>query len=154
MDALLGPGDGEACVELATGIQRRLRLVDRRERGDRGQVGRIGLCGEQLADRPVGDAHHPHLVVQHPRLVRDGLDHVVAVEILQGLEIVVRAARAAGAAHVHVDHREAHQVRERRDPALRAAGIGVAIARVLDQASGTERRPRAPTGCSPLGWRS
>ena len=63
---------------------------------------------------------------------------VVAVEALQRLEEVERAARAAGAAHVDVDDREAHQVGEDRDAALRAGRVGVAVARVLDQ-----RRRRA-----------
>ncbi len=63
----------------------------------------------------------------------DGLDHVVPVEALQRLEEVERAARATRAAHVHVDDREAHQVREHRDAARRPGRVGVAVARVLDE---------------------
>ena len=75
----------------------------------------------------------PDAMPEHPRLARHGLDHVIAVEVLQRLEVVKRAARAAGTAHVDVDDREPHQVRDRADPALRPGRIGVAIAGVLDQ---------------------
>ena len=118
--ALLGPGDGEARVEDAARIERRGRRVDRRERRDRLEVGRIELGREQLADRAVRDPHHPDLVVEHPRLVGDRLDDVVAVEVLQRLEEVEGAARAAGPAHVDVDDREAHEVREDGDAVDRA----------------------------------
>ena len=138
VDPLLGPVHGESRVEDAARIEGRLGGVEHRERRDRGQARRIRLRGEELADPAVGDAHHPHLVVQDPRLARDRLDHVVAVEALQRLEEVEGAARAAGAAHVHVDDREAHQVGEDRDPALRPGRIGVAVAGVLDQG---RRRP-------------
>ncbi len=131
--ALFGPGDREAGVEDAAGVERRRRRVDRRQRRDRLEVGRPGLSGEQLADRAVGDAEHADLVVEHPRLVGDRLDHVVAVEVLQRFEEVVGAARAAGPAHVHVDHREAHQVGEHGDAVFRAGRVRVPVARVLDQ---------------------
>jgi hypothetical protein len=39
-------------------------------------------------------------VAEDPRLARDGLDDVVAVEVLEGLEVVKRAARAGGPAQV------------------------------------------------------
>ena len=71
--------------------------------------------------------------MQHPRLARDGLDHVIAVEALQRLEVVKRAARATGPAHVDIDHREPEQVGDRRDPAVGSLRIGVAVAGVLDQ---------------------
>ena len=61
----------------------------------------------------------PTLWCSDPRLVGDGLDHVVAVEVLQPLEVVERPARAAGAAHVDVDHGEAEQGGDLADPALR-----------------------------------
>ena len=75
----------------------------------------------------------PTLWIEHPRLVGDRFDHVVAVEVLQRLEEVEGAARAAGAAHVHVDHGEAHQVGEHGDAVFRAGRVRVAVARVLDQ---------------------
>ena len=81
----------------------------------------------------VGDAHHPDLVVLHPGLIRDRLDHVVPVEALQRLEEVERATRAAGPAHVHVDDREAHQVRQDRDAVVRTSRVGVPVTRVFDQ---------------------
>jgi hypothetical protein len=71
-------------------------------------------------------------VVENPRLFGDRLDHVVAVEILIRFEEVEGAARAAGSAHVHVDHREAHQVREHRDAAFGAFRVRVPVAGVLD----------------------
>ena len=63
----------------------------------------------------------------------DRFDHVVAVEVLQLFEEVEGAARAAGAAHVHVHDGEAHQVRDYRDAVFGAFGVGVAVAGVLDQ---------------------
>src|SRR5207302_2222865 len=81
------------------------------------------------------------LVMGDPGLTRDGLDHVVAVEILKALEEVKRAARAAGAAHIDVDDREAERVGDHRDAALRTGWIRVSVAGVLDQ-----RRPRRSTG--------
>ncbi len=138
MDPLFGPFEREPGVEDAARIQRRLGVVDHRQRRDRGQVRRLGGGGEELADPAVGDPHHPDLIVQGPGLVRDRLDDVIAVEALQRLEEIEGAARAAGAAHIDVDDREAHQVREDRDPALRPGRIGVPIARVLDQ---RRRRP-------------
>ena len=72
-------------------------------------------------------------MIGDPRLPRDGLDHVVAVEVLERLEEVIRAARATCAAHIDVDDREPHQVGERRDPALGRVRVGVPVARVLDQ---------------------
>ena len=133
VDAVLGPLHREAGVEDAAGIERRLGGVDQRERCDRGQRGRVGLGGEELADAAVGDAHHSHLAELDPGLARHGLDHVVAVQALQRLEEVERAARAAGAAHVHVDDRHAHHVAQDRDAALRPGRVGVAVAPVLDQ---------------------
>ena len=133
VDALLGPVDGEARVEHAARVERRLRRVEHRQRRDRGQARRLPRGGEQLADAAVGDAHHPDLAVRDPGLAGDRLDDVVAVEALQRLEEVERAAGAAGAAHVDVDDGEAHQVGEDRDPALRAGRVGVAVAGVLDQ---------------------
>ena len=133
LDSVLGPLHGEAGVEHAAGIERGLGRVDQRDRGDRGQAGRVGLRGEELADPAVGDPHHPDLVVQRPRLAGNRLDHVVAVQALEWLEEVERTARAPRAAHVHVDHGEAHQVADDRDPALRPVGVRVAVAAVLDQ---------------------
>ena len=130
--ALNRPRDSEAGVKDAARVQRCCGRVDRRQRRDRLERRRVGLGGEQLADRPVGDPDHSDLVVEHPRLVGDGLDHVVAVEVLERLEEVVGAARAAGAAHAHVDDREPHRVQQRRDPVHRTAGVGVPVARVLD----------------------
>ena len=90
----------------------------------------------------------PTLWFLHPRLAGDRLDHVVAVEALQRLEEVERATRAAGAAHVHVDDREAHQVREHRDAARRSGRVGVAVARVLDQRRVRRQRTRGWSGSS------
>ena len=142
MDSLLGPGDREPRVQDAARIERRLRGVEHRERRDRRQARRVRLRGEQLADPAVGDSHHPDLVMENPRLPRDGLDHVVAVEALQRLEEVEGATRAAGAAHVHVDDREPHQVGEDGDPALRTGRVRVPVAGVLDQGGGGPRRNR------------
>ena len=129
------------------GIERRRRGVEDRQRRDGREAAAGWSCGrEQLADPAVGDAHHPDLVVPHPRLAGDRLDHVVAVEALQRLEEVEGATRAAGAAHVHVDDREAHQVREDRDAAGRSGRVGVPVARVLDQ-----RRVRRQRNAGPLG---
>ncbi len=139
MDPLLRPCHRETGVEDPARIQRGLGVVDHRQGRDRGQAGGIGLGGEQLADPAIGDAHHPHLVMQHPRLARDRLDHVVAVEVLERLEEVVGAAGAAGAAHVDVDDRKPHQVGDDRDPVLGTGRVGVSVAGVLDQ-----RRPRRP----------
>nr|WP_228430553.1 hypothetical protein [Baekduia soli] len=129
----LAHGQREARVEDPARVQRRRRVVDDRQGRDRRQARRVGGGHEELADAAVGDAHHADLVVQHPRLACDGLDHVVAVEALQRLEVVERAARAARAAHVDVDDRVAQQRRNLRDRALAAVGVGVAVARVLDQ---------------------
>ena len=119
VDPLFRPLEREAGVEDAARIERRLGVVDHRERRDRGQARRLRRGREELADAAVGDPHHPDFVVQHPGLAGDRLDDVVAVEALQRLEEVEGAARAAGAAHVDVDDREAHQVGDDRDPALR-----------------------------------
>ncbi len=172
--ALFGPRHREAGVEDAAGVERRRRRIDHRQRRDRLEVGRAQLRREQLADRAVGDAEHAHLVAEHPRLVGDRLDHVVAVEVLHVFEEVVGAARAAGSAHVHVDHREAHQVGEHRDAVFRAGRVRIPVARVLDQRrirrrvarrrharlrerreSGSSTAHRAhPPGCSAGGRRS
>ena len=144
MDALLGPLEGETGVEDAARVEGRLGAVDHRQRRDRCEAGRVRGGGEELADAAVGDAHHPDLAVRHPGLPRDRLDDVVAVERLERLEEVEGSAGAAGAPHVDVDDREAHQVRQDRDPALRSVGIRVAVSGVLDQgrgrSAGRERR--------------
>jgi hypothetical protein len=70
--------------------------------------------------------------MQGPALAGHGLDDVVAVERLVGLEVVERAARAARAAHVHVNDGEADQVADDGDAALGARRTGVPVARVLD----------------------
>jgi hypothetical protein len=81
VDALLGPVDGEAGVEDAAGIQRAaVAVVEHRQRGDAVEARGLRGSDEQLADARVADADHADLVVQHPRLRGDGLDHVVAVE--------------------------------------------------------------------------
>ena len=131
--ALLRPGHREACVEDAAREQRRRRRIDGRQRRDRLEGGRIELRYEQLADRAVGDAHHPDLVVQDPRLVGNGLYDVIPVEILQRLEEVERPTRATGATHVDVDHGESHEICENSDPILRSGGIRVPIARIFDK---------------------
>ena len=143
--ALLGPVDGEAGVEDAARVERRRRGVEDRERRDGRERRRLERSGEELADPAVGDAHHPDLVVLHPRLAGDRLDDVVAVEALQRLEEVEGAARATGAAHVDVDDREAHEVREDGDAALRSVRLGVPVARVLDQRR-VRRRVRGAAG--------
>ncbi len=131
--ALLGPFDREAGVEDAARVERGRCRIDHRQRRDRREAGGLGLGREQLADAAVGDAEHPDLAALHPRLVGDRFDHVVAVEVLQLFEEVKSAAGAPGAAHVHVDDREAHQVGEDRDAVFGPGGVGVAVARVLDQ---------------------
>ncbi len=88
--ALFGPGDCEAGVEDSAGVERRGRCVDRRERRDRLEAGRLQLRGEELADCAVGDPEHADLVTEDPGLVGDRFDHVVAIEILQRLEEVDR----------------------------------------------------------------
>ena len=127
------PLEGEARVQDPARIERRLAVVDHRQRRDRGQVGWVGLADEELADAAVGDAHQPDLAVEHPGLAGHRFDHVVSVQRLEPLEVVERAARAAGAAHVHVDHREAEDLGDRLDRALRPAGVRVAVPRVLDE---------------------
>ena len=131
--ALLAPRDREAGVEDPARVQRRRGVVDRRQRRDRVKVRRVGRGDEQLADRAVGDSQHPDLVVEHPRLMRHGLDHVIAIEALERLEVVKRAARASGPAHVDVDDGEPEQVRDLADAALGTGRVGVSITRVLDQ---------------------
>ena len=143
--ALPRPLDREAVVEDAAGVQRRRSGVEHRQRRDGGERRRLEPCGEQLADPAVRDAHHPDLVVLHPGLPGDGLDDVVAVEALQRLEEVEGATGAPGAAHVHVDDREAHQVREHRDAARRPLRVRVAVAGVLDQ-RGVRREERKAGG--------
>ena len=97
----------------------------------------------------------PDLVVEHPRLVGDRLDHVIAVEVLQRFEEVEGAARAAGPAHVHVDHGEAHQVGEHGDAVFRAGRVRVAVARVFDQRRVRRRvARRRHAGCGKVGkWK-
>ena len=130
---VLRPLRGEARVEDPAGIERRQRAVDHRQRCDRGEAGRPGRGDEQLADAAVGDPEHADPVVERPGLPGDRLDHVVAVERLQALEVVERASRATGAAHVHVHDRPAEQGCNRLDAALRAGRVGVAVAGVLDE---------------------
>ena len=144
------PRQREPGVEDPAGIERRLTVVDHRQRCDRGEVRRIRRADEQLADAAVGDPHRPDLVVQHPRLPGDGLDDVVAVEALEALEVVKRTARAAGAPHVDVDDGEAEQVRDLGEAAVRTVErICVAVAGVLN-----ERRVRALPGARECGRRS
>ena len=139
-DSVPGPREGEAGVQEPARVERRCRVVDDRQRRDGGQAGRRRRPDEQLADAAVGDPHHAHVTVRDPWLAGDGFDDVVAVEALQRLEVVERPARAPGAPHVDVDDGVAQQQRELRDRALAAVGVGVAVARVLD-----ERRVRALT---------
>jgi hypothetical protein len=130
---LLRPGDGEAGVEDATGIQRRRRGIDCREWRDRLEVGWIELRHEQLADRSVRDTHHPDLVVKDPRLVGDRLCDVVPVEGLERLEVVEGASGAAGPTHIYVDNGEAHEVGDDSDSVLGPGWIGVPVSRIFDQ---------------------
>src|SRR5690606_16525832 len=101
-DPVGGPGQGEAVVEDAARVERAAEhVVEDRQRGDGGQVGRLGLSDVELADAGVGDAHHAD--VAGPRLGGDRLDDVVAVEALEVLEEVEGAARAAAAPDVDPD---------------------------------------------------
>ncbi len=130
--AVLRPRDGEAGVEDAAGVERAADgVVDHRQRRDRGEVRRLQLRDEELADPRVRQADHPDLVVRDPRLRGDRLDRVVAVGRLQLLEEVERAARTSGAAHVHADGRVAERLRDLR-ARLRRLRIGGRVARVLD----------------------
>ena len=85
----------------------------------------------------IREADHADLVVRDPRLRGDRLDRVVAVGRLQLLEVVERAAGAAGAAHVDADGRVAERLRDQR-ARLRRLRIGGRVAGVLDH-----RRVRA-----------
>ena len=87
--AVAGPGNRESGVGNPARVKRRFGRIQGRQRRDRLQRRGIQLGGEELADRAVGDAHHPDLVTEDPRLVRDRLDHVVAVEVLELLEVVI-----------------------------------------------------------------
>jgi hypothetical protein len=129
---VLRPRQGEPGVEDPARVERRRGRVDHRERRDRRQARRPARRDEELADPAVGEARHPDLAVLHPRLARDRLDHVVAVEPLERLEVVECAAGAARAPHVHVDDRVAQQVEQLRDRALPARRVRVAVAGVLD----------------------
>ena len=77
-------------------------------------------CGGRVAatqswrEGGVRDPDHADLAVRDPRLRGDGLDHVVAVERLERLEVVERAARAPGAAEVHADGRVSEDLRDAR----------------------------------------
>ena len=83
----------------------------------------------------------PGLWCSDPRLRGDRLDDVVAVERLQRLEEVERAAGATGAADVHADRRVPEQLRDLR-ARLRRAGMRRVVARVLDHRRvRTARRP-------------
>ena len=128
-------------LRMPPGIERRLGVVDHRQRRDRGQARRPRRADEELADPAVGDPHHPDLVVQDPGLAGDRLDHVVAVEALERLEEVEGAARAAGAAHVDVDDREAERVGDRANRAL--AARRVRRTRSRSTRSGSGRGPSA-----------
>ncbi len=75
----------------------------------------------------------PTLWCKRPRLVSDGLDHVIAVQALKRFEVVKGSTGATRAAHVHVDDGEPEQCGDCADAALRPGGIGVAVAGVLDQ---------------------
>ena len=66
----------------------------------------------------------PTSVELRPRLGGDGLDHVVAVEALDRLEVQERPARAAGAAHVDADVGEAERVVESARTGCCRAGSG------------------------------
>ena len=133
VDPVLRPLQGEAGVEEAARVERRRGVVDHRQRRDRGKVRWPGRADEELADPSVGDAGHPDSVVEDPGLARRCLDHVIAVKALQRLEVVEGAARAASAAHVHVDHRVAEQVEDLADSAFGAGRVRVAVPRILDQ---------------------
>ncbi len=132
VDAILRPPEREAGVQDPARIERRQGVVDHRQRRDRREARRLGRADEQLADAAIGDADHADLAAEHPGLAGDRLDHVVAVERLQGLEVVEGTARAARAAHVDVNDRIAEQAGNRSDPALGAGRVGVAVAGVLD----------------------
>ena len=95
------------------------------------EVRRLRAGDEELADAGERDADHAD-PTGGPRLRGDRLDGVVAVERLQVLEEVVRAAGAAGAAHVHADPR--HAERGRHELVLRLAGARArrVVAGVLD----------------------
>ena len=121
--SFFGPGHRETGVEDAAGIERRRCRIEHRQGRDRLEGVRSKLSREELADPAVGDAEHAHLVVEHPRLFGDGFNHVICIEVLQRFEIVERAARAAGTAHVHVHHREAHQVGQLAMPLSGPAGF-------------------------------
>ena len=129
--AVLRPPEREAVVEDAPGIQRGVGVVEHRERRDRGQVRRARVRDEQLGDARERDAHHADGAVEDPRLRGDGLDHVVPVERLELLEVVVRAAGAAGAAEVHAHGGEAEQLRDPRRR-LRRVGVRRVVPGVLD----------------------
>ena len=143
--AVLGPLEREAVVEDAARVQRGVGVVEHRERRDRGEVRRARLRDEQLRDAGIRDADHADLAVRDPRLRGDGLDHVVAVERLQGLEVVQRAAGAAGAAEVHADGGEAEELRDRRRR-LATARVRRVVARVLDHGGVGARVDRAGQG--------
>ncbi len=122
------------------GNERLVRVVDHRQRRDRGEVRRAGLRDEQLRDAGVRDPHHADLAVGDPRLRGDGLDDVVAVERLQGLEVPPGTPRAPAAAQVDTDGRVAERLRDGR---RRRAAVGVrgVVPRVLDDGGvGAARR--------------
>ena len=144
MHPVLRPRQREARVQDPARVERGRGVVDHRQRRDGGEARRPPGGDEQLADPAVGHARHADLAVQRPGLPGDRLDHVVAVERLQRLEVVERAARAAGPAHVHVDHGVAEQVQHLRDRALAAVRVRVAVAGVLD-----DRRVRPGAGRQP-----
>ena len=111
----LCPLEREAVVEDPARVHHApVRVVDDRERGDRGEVRRFGRGDEQLGDARVRDADHPDLAERDPRLRGDGLDRVVAVERLERFEVLPRATRAARAAHVDAHGRVAERLREPR----------------------------------------
>ena len=72
----------------------------------------------------------------------DRLNDVIAVEVLQRLEEIIGAARAASATHVDVDNREAHQVGQDRDPTFGPGRVRVSVARILDQGRRRATRQR------------
>ena len=126
------PTEREAVVEDAARVQGAApRVVDDRDRRDRVEVRWRGPGHEELTDPGVGDADHADVTVG-PRLGRDGFDRVVAVERLQVLEEVERAARAATPADVDADPRVT--ARGHQQLVLRLAGGGArrVVARVLE----------------------
>ena len=133
---------GETVVVDPARIQRRpVGVVDDRERSDGRQPRGLGLGGEELRDAGIGQPHHPHLTVGHPALSGHGLDDVVHVGHLGGLEEAEVAARAGGP-EVHAHGGVAHGVGDRR-AGLGGVRVGQAVGD-LDHGGGRGRRPAFP----------